>query len=276
MRRIAALPIAIGLVMMVGIGAAFASPQATASSAVGTTPTPDDITLLRKSVDAVQKSAVVVASDLKVRGSGNGVFITINEVIRVTGHFPGKFHSYVRLLDEDGKTTATQYEVTGDGTNVYTYRPSTKQYGVQSADVFKANFGALVPSVGVLCGVIASGQSWGDGDTPLTTDAVREFLDAVKKSGFILEVAPGDQGRRVFTLRPVTEDASGMHIQMIADPVTGGFVNMEMSGKQGEMKFSIRESIRSLAKVSVDVAGAFTFAPPADAKKVDKLAVWPF
>ena len=157
------------LLAVAGFAAALAAPVASSAAAEDTAdalvfaaPSDADLALVRKAVDVVQKNAVLVVSELKVRGNGNGVYVTINETIHVTGHFPGRFRSEVKLLDEAGKTTVAQYQVNADGTNVYVYSPDKKQYSEQTTQDFKANFAGIVPAVGILCGLIASGDPWGD------------------------------------------------------------------------------------------------------------------
>lgn len=236
-------------------------------------PTVEDIALLKKAVDAVQKSPISLTSELRVKASGGGVVMLINETIKVSGQFPNKFRSDVVLLDEDGKTPATTFQVVGDGTDVYTYRPDTKKYAVQPVAEFHKDF--AMPVIGVVCGLIASGDPWVGDEAPADANGVQAFLDALKTTGITLETGAGENGRRLFSLHSINkDDPNGFRVQATADSQTGNFIAMEMSGKQGEWKFSITETIRSMAKLpSFDSAG---FKPPADAEKVAKLSVWPF
>ncbi len=235
-------------------------------------PTVDDIALLKKAVDAVQKSPVALTSDLKVKASGGGVVVLINETIKVSGQFPGKFRSDVTLLDEDGKTAAATFQVVGNGTDVYTYRPDTKKYAVQTLEAFQKDF--AMPVIGVICGLIASGTPWVGDDAPTDATGVGVLLDAMKSGGMILESGAGENGRRVFSIRPVSEAGDGFRVMATADSRTGSFVRMEMSGKMGDWKFAITETVRSMAKLPGFESAGFT--PPADAEKVAKLSVWPF
>ncbi|MBC8137141.1 MAG: hypothetical protein H8F28_14775 [Fibrella sp.] len=258
--------------MMIAPGTVQAQAQSVSAAPGMSTPTVEDIALLKKAVDAVQKSPVTLTSDLRVKASGSGVVMLLNETIKVNGQFPGKFRSDVTLLDEDGKTPAATFQVVGDGTNVYTYRSDTKKYAVQTVAAFHKDF--AMPVIGVLCGLIASADPWVGEDAPTDANGVMVFLDALKTAGMILESRAGENGRRVFTVRPVSTVGDGFRVQATADARTGSFVTMEMDGKQGDWKFSITETVRSMAKLpSFESAG---FTPPADAEKVAKLSVWPF
>lgn len=250
----------------------YAQAQNASAMTAPSVPTVEDVALLKRAVDAVQKGPVMLTSDLRVKASGGGVVVLLNETIKVNGQFPGRFRSDVTLLEEDGKAPAAKFEVVGDGKDVYTYRPDTKKYAVQTAAAFHKDF--AMPVIGVVCGLIASADPWGGDDAPVDANGVQVFLDALKTAGMILESGTGENGRRVFTIRPVNNDGNGFRVQATADAQTGNFIAMEMSGKQGEWKFAITETVRSMAKLpSYESAG---FTPPADAEKVAKLSVWPF
>lgn len=235
-------------------------------------PSVEDLTLLRKAVAAVQKRPITITSDIKVKASGSGVLMTINETVKVSGVFPDRFRADVTLLDEDGKTAAARFQVIADGKTVTTFRPGTKQYATQTVGAFHKDF--AMPVIGVVCGLIASGDPWLNEDMPIDTDTVAVFLDALKSTGMILESGAGVGGQRVFLMRSATTDTNGFRVVMTTDPVTEGFTAMEMSGKQGDWKFAITETVRSMAKLPSFAAPVFD--PPADAKKVAKLSIWPF
>ncbi len=235
-------------------------------------PTVDDLTMLRKASDAVRRTPFLLTSDLKVKGTGGGVVLLINETVRVTGTFPGKFRSEVVLLDEDGKTPAAKFQVIGDGKKVYTYCPDTKQYAAQTVEAFQKDF--AMPVIGVVCGLIASGDSSYPDDLPLDAAGVAAYLGALKNGGLILESGPGSDGQRLIVMRSIASDTNGFEARMTISPVTGGFVGMQLSGRQGEWKFVITETVRSMAKMPA--SETFTFTPPAGVQKVPKLSVWPF
>lgn len=235
-------------------------------------PTVEDIVLLKKAVDAFQKNAFTLISDVKVKATGSGFVVLLSESIKVSGRFPGVFRSEVTLFEEDGKTPAAKFQVIGNGANVYTYRPGTKQYAVQTVAAFQQDF--ALPSIGVLCGLIASADDWGGDDAPLDADTVQTFLAALKTSGMILESGAGESGRRVFSVRTIAEGANSFRVVGTVDAQTGDFVTMEMNGKEGGMKITVTETVRSMVKLPSFVNAGFT--PPVGTKKIPKLSVWPF
>lgn len=174
--------------------------QSTVSTAQTTlaTPSVEDMALLKKAIDAVQKNPVLIKSDLRMKATCNGMVLTANESIKVIGQFPGKFSSEVVVWDEDGKTPATKFQIIGDGENVFTYQPAVKQYGVQTVPVFQKDF--AMPAIGIVCGLLASGQQWTGDEPPVNAAAVTSFLEMLKQgAGLILESGPGRKTDSVFS-----------------------------------------------------------------------------
>ncbi|MBC8143891.1 MAG: hypothetical protein H7Y38_20860 [Armatimonadetes bacterium] len=238
----------------------------------------EDFALLKKAVDAVQKYPVALSSDVQVKAVGSGVVMTINETVSATGQFgqatnaPGKFRSDVVLLDEDGKSAAAKFEVVSDGRVVSTHRLSKKEYAEQALGVFRKDF--AVPTLGIVCGLIASGDPWGGDDAPADAAGVTAFLDTLKTAGLILESGDAGSGRRLFVMRSADEKTNPFRVSMTVEPASTSFVRMELQTRSGDWKITITEIVRSLAKMPPTTIAPF--APPADAKKVEKVSVLPF
>lgn len=244
-------------------------------------PSVEDLTLLKKAIDAVQQNPLALTSDLQVKAVANGVVMTITETVQTTGQFgknaggtlitPGMFRSDVVLLDEDGRTPAAKFQVISDGRTVTTYRAGTKQYATQDMEAFRKN--NAVPTLGIVAGLIAAGDPWG-GDPPADDAGVAAFLGILKGGGLILESGAGQNGQRLFLLRAVDEKTNPFNVQMTIEPGSASFVQMQMKTRADAWKITITENVRSMAKMpAVTLA---PFAPPADAKKIEKLSVLPF
>ena len=273
MRGAALIPVA-ALITTVPVWAQAGDISAKATDPAFTTPTVDDFVLLKKCVDAVQNGPVAVSSDVVVKASNSGAFMTIHETVKFAGQASGKFRSDVVLLGEDGTTPEAKFQVLGDGKSVFTYRPGTKQYSVLSPADFKKDGGRAFSSLGILCGLVAPADPFLGGDQPVSVDVVTAIVQGLKNSGMVLTSGAGVEGQRVFELRQITPGAEGFRVRVTASPVTNSFSTLQFSGKQGEWNFSVSETVKSLGRLPV--AESVTFAPTDNPTKVAKLSVWPF
>ena len=243
-------------------------------------PTVADLALLKQAIDAVQQNPIAVSSDLQIRAVASGVVMTVNETVQTTGQFgknatgtlttPGVFRSDVVVLDEDGKTAAAKYQIISNGKIVTTYRPGTKQYAVKDIEAFRKDF--AVPVIGVVCGLIAGGDPWGD--APADDAGVATFLGYLRAAGLVLESGAGENGTRAFVLRSVDEKANPFRVTMTVQPGAAIFTQMRLETRADIWKITVTENIRSMARIPP--AAMLPFVLPTDAKKVDKLSVLPF
>ena len=75
--------------------------------------------------------------------------------------------------------------------------------------------------------------------------------------GMAVESAAGTAGQRIVQIHPTKPDGGDFHVQLTVDPATSGFVAMRMLGKFGEMRFTVTETIKSLAKLSDECGWRF-------------------
>ncbi len=277
MRLLPTLLIGAALIAPMPVWAIPQSATTTASVPTLAAPSVEDLALLKKAIDAVQKYPIALSSDLQIKAVANGAVMTISETVSATGQFgqatnaPGKFRSNIVLLDEDGKSAAAKFEVVSDGRVVSTYRPGTKEYAEQALGVFRKDF--AVPTLGIVAGLIASGDPWGGDDSPADAAGVEAFLGILKTGGLILESGDGGNGRRLFVMRSADEKTNLFRVRMTVEPAAASFTGMELQTRAGDWKITITETVRSLAKMPPTTIAPF--APPADAKKVDKVSVLP-
>lgn len=253
--------------ILFALTASLAQAQAPASS----------LTLLKQALAPLASTGPLQStSTLQMSGSKQGISFTFREQVSVVAKQPGKFRAEVTQYAADS-SQQSRLLVVSDGVKVWTYRPDTHQYSVNSAKAFHAANEDMT-ALGLAMGgfFLGEGHDLAVGLQAVTKETNDQMLKDLAGLGIIVTERPeGVDGEDDYVYR-MSLAKQGIAYRFVINPQTRMLRRMELAGTQNGVTMTFRETLATLSKPGVIAKTAFHFTPPPGAVKIAALSIDPF
>jgi outer membrane lipoprotein-sorting protein len=239
-------------------------------------PAIDLLPLKKALVPLAGNGALQSFSDLQMTGSKAGISFTFREQAHIIAKRPGRFHADLTQMAADG-TPQLRLTVISNGLQVWTYRPSTRQYSVTTYKAFQAANND-VTALGLAIGgfFLGEGHQLTTGFQGLTASNTVDILTVLK--GMDISISSKAQSANgeddlVYQMALLQQ---GLTYQFAVDSQTDTLRRVELAGTQKSVQIAFKEVIKQLAPKAEVSRTTFVFTPPPGAIKVKTLSVDPF
>ncbi len=245
-------------------------PGVTAQAQTPSTLSKGDIALLNKAVDALQQGkARTTTSKVQMLLTSQGMSVTFHEQVHLVSQQPGKYHSDVTLVQQNG-TPGAKYTIISNGAKVWVYQPGARSYCVLTRSAFQDDD---ISALGLLGSLVTDTTGAANGRLDLTGLTHSGLKIEASTDGSLLNTATGKTDYRIFA---ITDPKQGFTLQLIVDPQTAQVHQLTMSGKQPQTTFNFSETISQQSPTAAQPASLFYFTPPPGVKRIKKISIGPF
>jgi outer membrane lipoprotein-sorting protein len=213
-------------------------------------------------------------SQMQLRGTNNGIDVTINIQAKTIVNSANKFRSEI-AFSQNNKPSKESAIVVSDGKQVYIYRPDLKQYSVISSQAFnKSNDSFFIGLSSSFFLEFADdiGQYIASGALS-QPEVIKEISTAANEA--IKGEKLNEQGKQLYVYS-FDDPKQGYTLSAYVNPQLANLEKMQIVGKDNGFDIAIIENIQQRTEIKTLAQQTFRFTPPKGAKKVKSLSISPF